>query len=890
MTFTLTNPRTEYKHNPLGIGVVQPRFSWEVQSDRRGARQSAYQIVAAPTAGALAEGAAAWDTGRVESDETAHIAYEGPALASRRRMYWTARAWDETGAATEWLAPQWFETGIATTDWSASWIGASLAGGAKTPVPAPFLRREFSIGQPVKSARLYSTALGLYECEINGHRVSDDAFAPGWTDYRKRVQFQTYDVAALLREGANVWGAVLGDGWYCGRTGWRDRQFYGDRPKFLGQLEIEYQDGSRETIVTDESWQYAFGPILENDIQAGEAYDARREIAGWSEAGDRGAGAAWQNAVVFPAPEIAISAPLGPPVKAAQEIAPLSVRKHHGNWIFDMGQNMVGRVRLKVSGKAGQTVVLRFAEVLEGGPTATTGGLYITNLRSARCTDFYTLKGDGEEVWEPRFTFHGFRYVELGGLPDEPDLSAVTGVVYHSEIPKTGDFSCSDPLLNQLQKNIDWGQRGNFLDIPTDCPQRDERLGWTGDAQVFIRTAAWNRDVAGFFTEWARDVRDAQTKNGGIPSFVPDVGSGDDGGAAWSDAAVICPWTIYKCYGDKRILSENYDVFQRYFEQQEATAENNIRPFHTRDGYGDWLAMDNGFGVEGRTPKDLISSAFFAHEASLLQRIATILGKTEDAAHYGKRFEEIRDTWRRRWITPDGLVASQTQTGYLLALHFNLAPEALRGAMARQLVNDIQKNNNKLTAGFVGSSYLAPVLTETGHLDTAYTLLHQTRWPSWLYAVTKNATTIWERWDGWTEDRGFQSAGMNSFNHYAYGAIGEWLYSTVAGIDFDEAQPGYKRIIFRPRPGGQLTSAKAHLDSMRGRIASEWQLDGEALDWKIQVPANTEAEIWVPCAESQSVTEGGRNIDAAEGLRFLRREDGANVYAAGGGTYAFRAA
>jgi alpha-L-rhamnosidase len=886
MNFQLTNPCCEYQTNPLGIEARLPRLSWEMQSDRRGTKQSAYQILTAASPDKLNETDAVWNSGCVESDATAFIEYTQP-LASRQRVYWTARAWDESGATSDWLVPQWFEVGIQTADWTAEWIGAPLAGGAKIPAPAPFLRRVFVLNKPVKSARLYATALGLYECEINGQRVGDLHFTPGWTDYRKRVQFQTYDVSALLQQGDNAWGAVLGDGWYCGHIGWRDRQYYGDRPHFRAQLEVEFEDGTRETVSTDKNWTYAFGPILENDLLMGESYDARRELKGWSSVVvDRTA--VWQSVVVSQQANLEISAPLGPPVRATEELKALSVRKHGDGWIFDMGQNMVGRVRLSVSGKAGKTLRLRFAEVLEGGPTATEGGLYLANLRAARCTDYYTLRGDGEETWEPRFTFHGFRYVEVTGIEGTLDESAITGIVYHSDTPKTGDFSCSEPLLNQLQKNIDWGQRGNFLDIPTDCPQRDERLGWTGDAQVFIRTATWNRDVAGFFTEWARDVRDAQTAEGSIPSVAPNVDLAKDGGAAWSDAAIICPWTIYKSYGDVRILRDNYDVFTKFFEQQEATARDNIRPFNTRDGFGDWLAMDNGFGNEGRTPKDLLATAFFAHAADLLSRIAGILDKPEDAAHYAKRFQEIRETWHQRWVTPQGLVASQTQTGYLLALHFDLVPDELRPRLAQELVNDIQKNGNKLTAGFAGSSYLAPVLAKSGHLDTAYALLHQTQWPSWLYAVTQGATTIWERWDGWTKERGFQNHWMNSFNHYAYGAIGEWLYSTVAGIDFDEAHPGYKHIILRPQPGGILTSASAYLHSMHGRIASSWTQDGSTFEWHVEIPTNASATVFIPCDENAMLQESGAPLEDVEGIRFVRRDSGASVYEAGSGSYAFR--
>ncbi|MEO6908560.1 MAG: family 78 glycoside hydrolase catalytic domain, partial [Abditibacteriaceae bacterium] len=512
--------------------------------------------------------------------------------------YWTARSWNENKQASDWLAPQWFEMGLLNrSDWIGQWIGSAFVGGAQTPVPAPFMRNAFRLEKTVATARLYATSLGVYECEINGQRVGDLELAPGWTDYAKRVQYQTYDVAGLLQSGDNAWGAILGDGWYCGRVGWNSRQTYGDRPKFLAQLEITFEDGTRQIIATDENWAYASGPIIENDLLAGEVYDARHEISGWSTlAAD--VNTKWQQTEVFPDPDIEISAPLGPPVRATQELSPIrepfkiSVSPHNAT-IFDLGQNIAGRVRLKVSGESGTTIRLRYAEVLEGGPTATEGPLYLDNLRSARCTDFYTLKGGGEEIWEPRFTFHGFRYVEITDFPGTLAADAITGIVLHSDTPRTGDFECSDELLNQLQKNIDWGQRSNFLDIPTDCPQRDERLGWAGDAQVFIRTAAWNRDVAGFFSEWARDTRDAQQADGSSPCVIPFLdGAGPrDGGPAWSDAAIICPWKVYLCYGDKRILQENYDVFQRFFDQQVATSIHDVRPLSGFLGFGDWLAQ-----------------------------------------------------------------------------------------------------------------------------------------------------------------------------------------------------------------------------------------------------------------------------------------------------------
>lgn len=853
----ITGLRTDYFENPLGIESTQPLFYWRLESDRPGAAQTAYRIDAGSTPG----GTDLWNSGRIESGETTHIPYGGSPLSSRQRVYWHVHVWDETGAETK-SENAFFELGLLDkSEWQGEWIGSHLSGGASTTVPVPFLRRSFQLYKPVQSARLYASALGVYETELNGTRVGDQEFAPGWTDYLVRVQYQTYDVTSLLKEGENTWNAVLGDGWYSGHVGWRDRQFYGERPKFYGQLEVTYADGSRETIVTDQQWEYAFGPILESDLQMGESHDATQTLENWQPV--KVSTEEKNHARVF-------SAPLGPPVRATEEITPIDVRKEGGSWIFDMGQNMVGRVRLKVAGKRGTTVRLRFAETLKDGPAATTGPIYIENLRSAKQTDHYTLSGNGEEVWEPKFTFHGFRYVEVTGYPGEPGIEAITGVVLHSDNAKTGDFECSDALVNQLQKNIDWGWRGNSLEVPTDCPQRNERLGWTGDAQVFIRTSAFNRDVAGFWREWARDTRDAQDKDGHIPSVVPDaMRAGNahalpteqsyDGGPAWADAVLICPWTIYRTYGDKRILEENYESFIAFIEYQRATSRAGLRCYDDATyfkGYGDWLALDGSGLTDGGTPKELLGTAFYAHGANLVSQIAKILGKDEDAAKYAGLFEEIKAVFVRRYVTAEGLMSPPYQTPYLLALHFDLLPQELRASVAAQLVRDIRRNGNKLSTGFVGSPYINHELTREGHLDVAYELLFQKQWPSWLYAVTQNATTIWERWDGWTHDKGFQSAGMNSFNHYAYGAIGAWLYQVVAGIELDPVVPGYRKFQLKPQPGSSLTSAKAHLDTLHGRIESEWTVDGDTFNWKFTVPPNTLANVTLPNGETFEAKAG----------------------------------
>ncbi len=892
-SFFISDPRCDARVNPLGTGSDAPRFSWKLSAtdpDRRGLRQTAYRLRAAFDPTLLAAGATAdlFDSGMVTTGDSVNILYAGRPLASRERAYWNVSVTNETGETATSETAFWEVGLLAADDWrGAAWVGGTLTGGSHTPAPPPYLRKTFTLNSVPEDARLYITALGVYEAYINGTRVGDDIFSPGWTDYNKRVQYQTYDVTGLLRAGENVLAAVLGDGWYCGHVGWRARQEYGDSPALLATLV------AGETVIsTDETWRTATGSILESDMLMGESCDARREPTGWVESGFA-PGDAWQVVVPRADPGIERSPMLAPAVRVSEEIAPIGdPREIHGlparTYIYDFGQNLVGRARLTIKGNAGTTVRLRFAEVLEGGPAMTTkGSLYLANLRGARATDYYTLKGDPDgETWEPRFTFHGFRFAELsisepthpaartGTAPMPPDRGTLTAIVLHSDIARTGDFECSDPLINQLQKNIDWGQRGNFLEVPTDCPQRDERLGWTGDAQVFVRTAAWNRDVQAFFHKWQRDLSDSQDASGSIPSVVPNIAQlGGDGGPAWADAVVICPWTLYQCYGDAAILEESYDSLTRFMESLSVVnSRDHIRSYEGMSGhrgYGDWLAQDGTGKVDGGTPKDLIGTAFVAYDAHLMAKIARVLGKTDDAAKYKTLFETVRVAFQRRYVTPDGLVYPGTQTAYVLALHFGLLPENARGGALAALIADIKGRGDKLTTGFVGSPYLPHVLSDNGRADIAFKLLHQKNWPSYLYAVTQGATTIWERWDGWTHDKGFQDAGMNSFNHYAYGAIGAWLYQRVAGIDLDEAAPGYKYIILKPIPfGSGLTYARAHLETVYGRVESVWKLaeDG-AFSWDIIVPANTSAVATLPDGVVvDAATESGKPLSEASGV------------------------
>jgi len=889
---TISHLTCEYNKNPLGIDVLRPRLSWQMQSNKRGARQTAYQILVASNEANLEDGLKLlWDSSKIGSDQSIHVPYDGPTLVSGQRVYWRVRVWDESNREVE-SPSAWWEMGLLEkSDWEAQWIAAPFWGGPRTSSPAPYLRKEFTLGKPIVSAQLYATAIGIYECHLNGVRVGDRLLTPGWTDYFKRIQYQVYDVSELLRTGENAFAAILGDGWGVGHIAWLGRQHYADRTQLLAQIVVVYSDGSKEIIVTDQSWKVAQGPILEADMLMGESYDARREWIGWSNAGFNDE--TWWPVEVFKDQDVDLVATNGPAVQRQEELRPVSIHKIPAlqpRWVFDMGQNMVGWVRLAVQGEKGTTITLRYAEALNPD-----GTVYTANLRTARSTDHYTLKGDGEEIWEPRFTFHGFRYVEVQGLPEAPTEETITGIVIHSEIPTIGSFECSEPLINQLQQNIVWGQKGNFVDIPTDCPQRDERMGWTGDAQVFARTAAFNMNVAGFFTKWMRDLEDAQSHDGAFPPVAPTIPDSfqKDGGPAWADAGVIISWTVYLSYGDVRLLEEHYTSMQHFIEFLSQTSRDGTRCYADYTGwhgFGDWLALDGSEGREGATSKELIGTAFFAHSSHLLAKIARTLSKEDNAAYYDGLFNEAREAFIRRFVNADGTIEGATQTSYVLALEFDLLPEDLRPMAINELIRSIQEQDNHLSTGFVGTPYINWVLSKTGHLDVAYALLQQTTWPSWLYSVTQGGTTIWERWDGWTHDKGFQDPKMNSFNHYSYGAIGAWMYTVIGGIDFDPSQPGYKHIVMHPRPGGGLTHATAELDSMYGRIRSSWTQENGRFAWQVNVPANTTATLYIPAKDLSLVTEGGLQLENAAGVTILQMDDHAAVLRVVAGNYNFSSA
>ncbi|WAU83283.1 family 78 glycoside hydrolase catalytic domain [Streptomyces sp. Qhu-G9] len=764
--------------------------------------------------------------------------------------------------AADWRGADFDDSGWPAAKEAADW-GAGPWGKV---VPASFaahqLRHEFRLPRKkVARARLYATALGLYEAHLNGRRVGRDQLAPGWTDYRERVQYQTYDVTTLVRPGANAIGAYVAPGWYAGNVGMFGPHQYGERPALLAQLEVDYADGTSERVTSGTHWRAASGPIVSADLLSGETYDARKETSGWTSPGfdDR----AWPGvrAAGDAAPPL-IVAQLDGPVRVTEELPVKQVTEPApGVFVFDLGQNMVGSVRLRVSGDAGTTVRLRHAEVLNPD-----GTLYTANLRTAAATDTYILKGRGEETYEPRFTFHGFRYVEVTGFPGTPSAGAVTGRVLHTSAPFTLDFETDVPMLNKLHSNITWGQRGNFLSVPTDTPARDERLGWTGDINVFAPTAAYTMESARFLTKWLVDLRDAQTAEGSFTDVAPTVGALGDGVAGWGDAGVTVPWSLYQAYGDLQVLDDAWPSVQAWLKYLERNSSNLLRP---ASGYGDWL------NVSDETPKDVIGTAYFAHSTDLAARIAEELGK--DAAPFTGLFERIRTAFQKAYVTTDGRVKGDTQTGYVLALSMDLLPTELRTAAADRLVALIEAKDWHLSTGFLGTPRLLPVLTDTGHTDVAHRLLQQRSYPGWGYQIDKGATTMWERWDSVRPDGGFQTPDMNSFNHYAYGSVGEWMYTNIAGIA--AGRPGYRDIVVRPRPGGGVTSARATFTSVRGPVSTRWRQRSGGFDLTCSVPANTTAEVWIPTPAPKAVTHTPAT--------FLRSEDGCAVYRVGSGTHRF---
>ncbi|ADB39587.1 alpha-L-rhamnosidase [Spirosoma linguale] len=879
---------TENRTNPVGLDVTIPRLSWQLVTTKRNVLQTAYEIRVSTDAASVAKGTS-WQSGRVASEQSVHVPYGGAALQPSQRYYWQVRVWDNTSPKpSAWSAPAFWQTGLMTAaNWKAKWIQQGFPGDS-VHSPSPLFRKAFTASKKVRSAVLYMTAHGIYEAQINGKRVGDACLTPGWTSYNQHLQYQTYEVTALLNQGRNAIGVTLGSGWYRGRMGWADQKnIYGTQLALLGQLAITYTDGSSETISTDESWKSSTGPIRFSEIYDGEVYDSRLEKTGWTLPAY--ADADWSGVSVKPFGYANLVANYNELIRRHETVKPVKVlTTPKGKTVLDFGQNLVGWVQLRVTGKAGDKVVLSHVEMLDkfGNP-------YLENLRTAKAQATYLLKG-GTETLEPHFTFFGFRYVQVDGLTGPVNPADFTVVTLYSDMPKTGEFTTSNPLINQLQSNIQWGQRGNFLDVPTDCPQRDERLGWTGDAEVFSRTAAFNFGVNSFFTKWLKDVSADQFPNGAVPFVIPDVLRGPNpsmaGAAGWSDASIIIPWNMYVAYGDRRLIEQQYASMKAYQGYMEGVAKNDL--WSEGFQFGDWLSFVTTEGSPAFEAKSaftdvhLVAQCFYAYSTDLMRKTATVLGKTDDAAHYAALLERIRKAFQQAYMTPSGRLISDTQTAYVLALQFDMLPENLRLQAVDHLVDNVKKYENHLTTGFLGTPFLCPVLSRFGRTDVAYKLLLQDTYPSWLYPVKMGATTIWERWDSMKPDSTFQSPSMTSFNHYAYGAVGDWMYRTITGIDTDETKTGYKHTIIRPQPGGGFTSAEASLKTYYGTVRSGWKRASDALTMTVEVPANTSATIYIPAKNAEAVQEGGKPLGAS-GLTAAGTEPGYVQIKVGSGVYTF---
>ncbi len=875
---TVTNLLTENQVNPVSIDIVQPRFSWQLKGGKRNIQQTAFEIKV------LQKNTAVWSSGKVASAQSVLLPYAGTALQSGRQYSWQVKVWDNNGKASLWSTAAFFKMGMLNAaDWKAKWLEAGFAEDSINR-PAQYFRKPFGVNKKIQSAYAYITAHGMYEAQINGKRVGDYYLTPGWTSYNNRLQYQVYDVTSLLKNGANAVGVVAANGWYRGYLAWNDnKNIYGKKLAILFQMEIEYTDGTTQTITSDESWKSATGAIRYAEIYNGEIYDARQEKNGWSNAmyNDNN----WSGVKTVAADKAVLVATYNEPIKKQEIFKPVKILKTpKGELVADFGQNLTGWATLKIKGKTGDTINLFHTEVLDKA-----GNFYTDNLRAAKQQNTFILKGGDEEFFEPHFTFQGFRYIKIEGLTGELKTENISAVALYSAMPPTGTFTSSNALINQLQHNIQWGQRGNFLDVPTDCPQRDERLGWTGDAQVFSRTATFNFGVNNFFAKWMKDVALDQQPNGSVPFVVPNVlGPNAGGSAGWADAATIIPWNVYLAYGDKQILIDQYSSMKAWVGYMEKASKNNL--WNTGFHFGDWLfyrPFDDNDGRSAVTDKYLIAQCFFAYSTQILFNTATVLGKTADAEYYKNLLQKIKTAFVNEYVTPYGNLVSGTQTAYVLALHFDMLPEVLQKNAAEKLVTNIKNYGDHLTTGFLGTPYLCHVLSRFGYTGVAYKLLLQETYPSWLYPVKMGATTIWERWDGIKPDSTFQVPSMNSFNHYSYGAIGDWMYRVMAGLDTDESEPGYKHIIIKPHVGGGFKNAAATLQTYYGTASSGWKIITDKILFDVEIPPNTTATIYLPAKATEAITENGTALSAIKDISMTGSEEGYVILKVGSGKYNF---
>lgn len=850
----ITHMKCNHLTNPLGFNLGTPCLSWVTDAPEAKEQLACQVQVAADENFAKI----LFDSGRSKDIKSTGYPLEME-LEPRTRYYWRVKVWTDSGDVISPVA--WFETAKMHEPWKAKWITP----GWEDRKVHPMIRKVFSLDADIASARIYVCGLGLYELEINGARVGDEYLTPFCNAYDKWIQYQTFDVTHLLHKGSNAVCAMLGNGWYKGRFGFNNfgEEIYGDIFAFLCELVVHYTDGRVETIASDESWKAAPGPVQFSGIYDGEILDARKIIDGYSEAwlDDSSWSYVKQASLTYELLEARRSLP----VRIMEERKPVRIIKTpKGENVLDMGQNMVGWIRFKVNAPNGSEIILQYGEELQDGC------FYRENLRTAKAEFRYISDGKAAIV-QPHFTFYGFRYVKVEGWPGELCLDDFTGCVVYSDLERTGSIETSNPLVNRLIQNALWSQKGNFLDVPTDCPQRDERMGWTGDAQVFSGTACFNMDVYAFFSKYLYDLyQEQKERNGRVPNTVPtfcmDKKTMDvrlrNGACGWGDAATIIPWNLFLFYGDDSILRQQFDSMKAWvdfiYEQDDGS-----RLWKKGIHYGDWLALDgpDPFKPIGGTSNEFIASAFYKYSAELVAKAARVLGKEDISLRYQQLAEEVKKAIQDEFFTPRGRLAINTQTAHVLALFMDLVPDEQRNNIADALKQKLMECNYHLKTGFLGTPYLCRVLSENRYNDLAYTLLINDDFPSWLYEVKLGATTIWERWNSLLPDGRFGELGMNSLNHYAYGSIVEWMYRNMCGINPMEEYPGFQKIRLAPQPNGRIQWAKAVLDTAMGRYQSSWQIQESGLiTFEFAIPFNARAELVLPDASIEKVMVNGIRI------------------------------
>ncbi len=851
-----SNLTCELCTNPLGIDNPAPRLSWILTDTSRGTAQAAYQIIIAGSPGRLTEKKAdIWNSGKVESASSTLVPYAGPELKPATPYFWKVRIWDTRGRDHGYSDAASWETGLfSLSDWKADWIGfdpkevaGNLVSGDTARLRSILLRKEFNIVHNIRKARVYISGLGSYVFYLNGAKVGDDYFRPGWTDYRKRVQYQVYDVTELLRKGDNAAGIMLGNMWWTSGLGWNGSTTYSDGPlRAIMQLRVEYTNGKKEIFGTDESWKGQLSPVTENSLYHGETWDARLAIPMWSEPGLQDE--KWFSVKTLPMNGIALSAAIGPPIQANEEIKPVSVREvTPGVYVYDFGTNLVGMERLRVSGDNGDTVVLKFAELLHDDGTVAQ-----ENLRTARATDRYILRGDSTEIWSPSFTYHGFRYIQAQGLPGTPGKENLTALRLYSSAPVTGHFSSSNVLLNKIWQNVLNGQEGNMMSVPTDCPQRDERLGWMGDAQIFAPTACYNMNMLRFFEKWMRDITDSQDSSGYVYDVNPAIVVEGPAKAGWGDAVTVVPWVVYNFYGDEQILRNNYDGMKAWVEYMKRKSRDHVYRWSEKagewEGYGDWVSVV-------KSPVGPISDAYYYYSSKILSQAAGVLGKNEDQKYYALLADTISSGFQKKFFDPHKRDYPEgTQTANLIPLAFGITPDSLRQVIAGNISKNVISEGYHPTTGFLGTPLLLPVLSEYGFNDAAYRTATGEEYPSWGYMVNKGSTTMWELWNSDTEPPGE----MNSRNHFALGSVAEWYYGYLAGIR--PAEPGFRKAIIAPLPPAGLDHVEGSIYTLYGTLSDEWTRTDDSFSMTVMVPANTTALVKIPqlFPEGYSLTESGR--------------------------------